>query len=118
MFASLHPWRTNAWMSSERPSSFGLPPRHKQIAHTMLDLPVPFGPITTFSRGPGATVVSLHVKKLRIVTFLIIPRRYDPDGLYADGSIADEGRRLGEVAADGAAPPAVLSDSISNSISY
>ena len=47
--------------------------------------PVPFAPMTTFKRGPGATVTALNVRKFRIVIFTIIPLRYRPT--YADGSI-------------------------------
>jgi hypothetical protein len=42
--------------------------------------------MTTFKRGPGATVTALNVRKFRIVIFTIIPLRYRPT--YADGSIA------------------------------
>ncbi len=35
------------------PNTLGFPVIPKQIAHTNVDLPVPFGPITTFKLAPG-----------------------------------------------------------------
>lgn len=35
------------------PSTVGLPVMPKHIAHTIVDFPVPFGPIITFKFGPG-----------------------------------------------------------------
>jgi hypothetical protein len=36
-----------------RPSTVDLPVMPKQMAHTTVDLPVPFGPMITFRFGPG-----------------------------------------------------------------
>ena len=38
---------------SARPSSLGSPPRARHRAHTMVDFPLPFGPMMKFSLGPG-----------------------------------------------------------------
>ena len=47
--------------SRARPKRPGLPASPRQSAHTMLDLPVPLGPRTTFSPGEGRTVTSSKV---------------------------------------------------------
>lgn len=33
------------------------------MAHTMVDFPDPFGPTTTFSRGPNVAITSLYTRK-------------------------------------------------------
>ena len=52
-------------MKSERddalPKTLGLPVMPKQIAHTSVDLPVPFGPITTFKFAPGTNSKESYV---------------------------------------------------------
>jgi len=35
------------------PKTLGLPARLRQMVHTIVDLPVPFGPIITFRLAPG-----------------------------------------------------------------
>ena len=51
--ASFLPYLMKSHTFPARPSTTGLPPIPKQIAHTTVDLPVPFGPIITFKLGPG-----------------------------------------------------------------
>lgn len=40
---------------SARPIKAGLPANPRQMAHTMLDFPVPLAPIIIFKWGPGDT---------------------------------------------------------------
>lgn len=43
--------------------TFGEPPRPRVMAHTSVDLPQPFGPTTTFRRGPNSTKVLPYTRK-------------------------------------------------------
>lgn len=36
-----------------RPTVFGFPPKPRMMAATIVDFPVPFGPINMFKFGPG-----------------------------------------------------------------
>lgn len=43
--------------------TFGVPARPRAMAHTRVDFPDPFGPTTTFSRGPKTAITSLYTRK-------------------------------------------------------
>lgn len=43
--------------------TFGEPPRPRVMAQTSVDLPQPFGPTTTFRRGPNSTKVLPYTRK-------------------------------------------------------
>jgi hypothetical protein len=47
------PVKMNSDNVSARPSCLGAAPSPTAMAMTILDLPVPFGPMTTFNLGPG-----------------------------------------------------------------
>ena len=58
--------------SRARPKRPGLPASPRQRAHTMLDLPVPLGPRTTFSPGDGRTVTSSKVLHWKVCTWFSV----------------------------------------------
>mmetsp|Transcript_21036 Transcript_21036/g.67786 ORF Transcript_21036/g.67786 Transcript_21036/m.67786 type:complete len:241 (+) Transcript_21036:2862-3584(+) len=98
---SSFPVRTNSKILSARPRIRGDAPSARAIAHTILDLPVPFGPMITFSRGPGENSTSSYVKKLCITTLRIIPVLYGRRWAIGLPSFL---RGLGDDEADEAAP--------------
>src|SRR5690348_9962946 len=49
------PCLMKSWTSFARPSSCVEPASPMASAHTIDDLPLPLGPMTTFNRGPGRT---------------------------------------------------------------
>ena len=51
MIAFVCPYFTYSPTSFARARKFVLPPSPRQMAQTILDLPVPFGPMITFSFG-------------------------------------------------------------------
>ena len=51
----------NKRASSARPRRGGCPPRPKQMAQRIVDLPVPFGPTTTLSLSVGIVVVGMNM---------------------------------------------------------
>jgi len=52
-----------------RPRMLGLPPSPRQIAHTIVDFPVPFAPTTTLSPGPGKISTFEYVLKKNELQF-------------------------------------------------
>lgn len=55
---------------SARPMKAGLPANPRQMAHTMLDFPVPLAPIIIFRWGPGETSQISYVLNYREVKLL------------------------------------------------
>lgn len=55
-----------------RPTA-GLHPSPKQMAQTMVDFPVPFGPITMFKFGPGKTSTWEYVTKFLTLIRTMLP---------------------------------------------
>lgn len=73
MIACVRPYFTKSDAFSPRPNERGLPPRPKQIAHTMLDLPVPFGPTIKFNPGSHSIIVESNVTQFFNSIFTICP---------------------------------------------
>lgn len=57
----------------------GLPANPRQMAHTMLDFPVPLAPIIIFKWGPGHTSQISYVRKFSIAMRTIEPSTKGPD---------------------------------------
>jgi hypothetical protein len=58
-------------MLAARPSTLGLPVIPRQMAHTIVDLPVPFGPMMTFKLGPGENSTESYVLKELVYILLV-----------------------------------------------